>query len=438
MSLLLLRALRVGLSTHTLGACLLSLVMVQPLAHAAESAATTPLTLQQAVSAALQSNPQLQSITFEFRMVDARAQQAALRPVPEVSIDLENFAGSGETKRLQAAEATFALSQVIELGGKRDARVGVAQAGRSALDIERQATQLDVLAEVARRFIAVAQRQQEVQLARTAVELADKTVSASERRVNAAKSPHAELDRAHIARDRYRLEERAVQVELDSARKQLAATWGASQPVIDGQVFGEVQADLFTLPPIGDFAELATRLAANPDFLRFASEARLRDAELRLAVSQRRPDVTLGAGLRRLEASKDQAFVASFSMPLFSGRRAEGFVAEAQANRELVDAERRIAEVKAQATLYELHRQLTRAVLEAQTLKDDIQPRIAEALKETEYAYERGRYSYLELVDAQREYLAVQATLIEAASSAHTLRAEIERLTNAPLTMSTP
>jgi cobalt-zinc-cadmium efflux system outer membrane protein len=401
-----------------------------------ESAATAPLTLtlQQAISAALQGNPQLQTFAFQFRAGDARARQAGLRPAPEVSIDMANVAGSGETKGFDAAETTFALSQVIELGGKRDARISTAQAGRGALDIERQAAQLDVLAEVTRRFIAVAQRQQRVQLARSAAEFAVKTVAASERRVNAAKAPHAELDRARIARDRFRLEERAALVDLDTARKQLAATWGESQPVIDGQVISEVRADLFALPPTGDYEELVTRLAANPDFLRFASEARLRDAELRLAASRRQPDITLAAGLRRLEASNDQAFVASFSVPLFSGRRAEGFVAEAQANRELVDAERRSAEIKAQAMLYELHRQLTRAVLEARTLKNDIQPRSVEALKETEYAYERGRYSYLELVDAQREYLGVQAALIEAAASAHTLRAEIERLTNAPLT----
>ena len=409
-------------------------LVTQPPVTNPTSQATAPLTLQQAINAALQGNPQLQTFAFQFRAGDARTRQAELRPAPEVSVDLENFAGSGETQGFDAAEATFALSQVIELGDKRGTRIDVAQANRSALDIEQQAVQLDVLAEVTRRFIAVAQRQQQVRLARSAAEFAVKTVAASERRVNAAKAPHAELDRARIARDRYRLEERAAQVDLDTARKQLAATWGESQPVIDGQLIGEVQADLFALPPTGDFAELVTRLAANPDFLRFASEARLRDAELRLAASQRKPDVTLAAGVRQLQDSDDQAFVASLSIPLFSGRRAESLVAEAQANREFVDAERRVAEVKAQATLYELHQQLTRAVQEARTLQDDIQPRSAEALKETEYAYERGRYSYLELVDAQREYLAVQAALIEAAASAHTLRAEIERLTNTPLT----
>jgi cobalt-zinc-cadmium efflux system outer membrane protein len=90
-----------------------------------------------------------------------------------------------------------------------------------------------------------------------------------------------------------------------------------------------------------------------------------------------------------------------------------------------------------QATLYELHQQLSRSIEDVRALKDDIRPRSAEALSETQRAYERGRYSYLELVDAQREYLAVQAALIAAAANAHLLRVEIERLTNSPVSSTT-
>jgi len=104
-------------------------------------------------------------------------------------------------------------------------------------------------------------------------------------------------------------------------------------------------------------------------------------------------ELLYSSGLRRFEETGDHALVAALSLPLFSGRRAEGYVAEAEANRARVDAQRRAAEVRAQATLYELHRQLTRAVAEAGTLADDIRPRAAEALQETEYAYTRGRYT---------------------------------------------
>lgn len=416
---------------RTLCACLSILVATTSSAWADDTA--QPLTLREAIDAALSGNPALQAFAFEFRADDARARQAALRPVPSAAFELENVLGTGEMRGTRSAESTLALSQVLELGGKRDARTGAAAASRGVLETERQAHQLDVLAEVTRRFIVVAARQEEVKLARRAVEVAQRSVAGSERRVNAARSPHAELDRARIALDRAKLAERARGVELDTARKQLAATWGDTQAAI-GKPIGEIQADLFRLPPVGSYAELANRLAASPDFLRFASEARLRDAELRLATTLRRPDVTLGGGVRQLQVTGDRALVASVSIPLFSRSRAETFVAEAQARRDLVDAESRAALVNAQATLYELHRQLERAVSEATALETDILPRTEEALRETEYAYERGRYSYLELVDAQRESLEVRAALIEAAANAHGLRVEIERLTNAPLT----
>ncbi len=80
----------------------------------------------------------------------------------EASVELENALGSGDFNGFDAAEGTFALSQVIELGGKRDARGAAAQSGRELLAVERQVAQLDVLAEVTRRFIAVAAAQEQL------------------------------------------------------------------------------------------------------------------------------------------------------------------------------------------------------------------------------------------------------------------------------------
>lgn len=391
------------------------------------------LTLREAIDAALVGNPALQGYAPMFRALDARTQHAALSPAPEVSLSVENVLGTGAVRGVDAGEYTLAISQVLELGGKRDARVALAQAQQQLTDADRAAQQLDVIAEVTRRFITVAARQASVQLGQRAVALAEQTVQGSERRVAAAKSPHAELDRARIALDRAKLSARASVVELDTARKQLAATWGQTQLVIGNRTLGEVHAHLFDLPKPGAFDVLATQLASNPDALRFASAARLRDAEMRLATTLRRPDVTLSGGVRHLQGSGDQGLVFSLSLPLFASRRAEASIVEAQAQRDRVEIEQRGAAVKAQATLYELHRQLDRALSEAQTLQSDILPRTEEAMKETEYAYTRGRYSYLELVDAQREFLVVQATLIETAMQAHLLRVEIERLTNAPL-----
>jgi cobalt-zinc-cadmium efflux system outer membrane protein len=414
---------------------LLVLVVLMLVNMTPASAADSPsrVSLEQAISAALQSNPALQGFRFQLRAQDARTKQAALRPPTEVAMTLENFAGTGDTRRLNGVEATLALSQVVELGGKRDARIAASDAGRDLLSIEQESGQLDVLAEVTRRFIAVAVRQEQVKLSQTATALAEKTVRNSELRVRAARSPHAEVDRARVAWSRAQLDEKRSMSELVSARRQLSATWGESDGTFQGRPFSSVDANIFQLPEIGTYEDFSNRLALSPDFVRFASATRLRDAELRLATTLRKPDIQLSVGVRRLEATRDQALVASFSVPLFASRRAAPLINESEALRDLVGTERRAAEIKARATLFELYQALTQAVLEADSLRKDTLPRIAEAMKETEYAYSRGRYGYLELVDSQREYLSVQSAMIAASGDAHAVRTEIERLTNGSL-----
>lgn len=391
-------------------------------------ATAAALTLREAITRTLAHHPDLAAFGFSLRAQDARRRQADLRPAPTLNVALENLAGSGDFQGVDAVEATFSLAQVIELGGKRAARGALAQSGRDAIMVARQAAQLDVLAEVTRRFIHVAADQERIGLTRTATELALQTVAAVEQRVAAAKAPAAELHRARILLARARVEQEHAEHELLTSRRKLAAQWGENRAD-----FGPVTADLYALPRPIAFAALVERLHTNPDFARFASEARLRDAELRLAQTRRTPDVQLSGGIRRLEGSDDQALVFGISVPLFAGRHAEPAIAETQALRERTDAERRAAEVRVEAQLFELHQELQHAITETELLRDTVMPEMNDVLAQTRYAYERGRYGYLEWVAAQREFIDVQRSLIEAATNAHNHRAEIERLTALPL-----
>ncbi len=409
----------------------LSLWLWAPVAGAAgqmAAAAAPPLTLREAVDLAQQRNPDLQTFSFDLRAQDARTRQAGLRPAPTLAVDLENVAGSGALRGVEGVEATFSLAQVIELGGKRAARIAAAQFEREGISLEQQAAQLDVLAEVARRFIHVAADQEQIALTRTATELARQTLAAVEQRVNAAKSPDAELHRARITLARALVEQEHAEHELLTSRRKLVAMWGEADPQ-----FGAVTADLYAMPVPATFAVLVARLQANPDFLRFATEARLRDAEIRVAQSRRRSDVQLSGGIRRLEGVDEQAFVVGFSMPLFAGRQAAPAIAEAEARRGRTDAQRQAAAIRAQAQLFELHQELKHAITETALLRDQVLPEMEQALRTTRHAYERGRYGYLEWVEAQREFIAIRRSLIEAAANAHNYRTEIERLTAAPI-----
>jgi outer membrane protein, heavy metal efflux system len=386
------------------------------------------LSLRQAVALALQHNPQLRSFAYELRAQDARVAAAGLKPPIELGFQLEDFAGSGDLGRFESAQVTLSLSQVIELGGKRELRVNSAQAARDALDVAQQSRQLDVVAEVGRRFIHVAADQEQLRMTRLATQLARDTLAATEQRVNAAKAPVVELRRARIALTRAEVEEEHAEHELLTSRRQLAAMWGDT-----GVRFASAQADLYRLPEPGSFDALLRASEQNPDLLRFASETRIRDAELRLAESRIRGDVSLSAGIRHLQDGRDQALVAGLSLPLFAHSRAQAEIAEAQALRAQVEANRDDHRLRLQAQLFELYQELRHAITEAEALRTSVVPEMEAALQDTRYAFERGRYSYLEWVDAQRELVEVRHALIQSARNAHVYRVEIERLTGAPL-----
>lgn len=409
--------------TRGVAACILAASVALP-----SASAQAPLTLRAAIQATLRSNPGLGRFQFELKAQDARIQHAGLRPVPVVSAEVENVLGTGEARNTDAAEVTFALSQIVELGDKRSARLKAANFGREDIAVEQQAAQLDVLAEVTRRFIHVASDQAQLDLTRNATALVQTTVDGVTRRVQAGRSPEVELIRARAALTRARIDQRHAEHELEASRAKLAAMWGDTTPQ-----FGTVIADLYNLPTPVAFEALVERLQNNPDFLRFASQARLRDAEIRLAEARRKPDIEWSAGIRRLQDTHDDAFVFGVSAPLHSARQAAPAIEEARALRGRIDVEQRAAFINARSQVLDLYQELLHSIDETRILQSEVLPQMEQAREQTEYAYERGRYSYLELVEGQRAYLDTQRALIEAAANAQTLQAEIERLTGEPL-----
>ncbi|MEJ0034490.1 MAG: TolC family protein [Gammaproteobacteria bacterium] len=392
---------------------------------------TGSLTLAAAIRAALRGNPDLAASAYDIKAADARIEQARLRLNPELAVELENFAGSGETRSAHSLETTLRLSQVIELGNKRALRESAATSSHDFVIVARQAQQLDVLATVTQRYIDLAAAQEHVNLAINTREIAQRTADAISARVQAARSPEAERSRANIALIRANIEERQAQSELRSARLALAAVWGGTEPSFDG-----VSADLFAIEPIEAFENLVARLERNPDFVRFASEGRLRDAELRLARAQARPNLTFAAGIRRLNVSNDTALVAGFSMPLQIFDRNQGNVREAEVRLAQNDVARRAAFLRARATLYGLYQELLTSRNRMQTLRTDALTQAQRALEQTQFGYDRGRFSYLELATTQQDVLDIRAAAIDAAADAHRALAEIERLTGEPLAAS--
>ena len=397
------------------------------LCFATTLASADSLSLEQAVIRALEHNPELAVFAVELRAQEGRVTQAAARPAPEVGVLVENALGSGARSDFEAAETTLSVGMILERGA-RERRQAAALAESNLLNADLRVRRADVAAETARRFVAVLERQQLVMQVRHARELTAQTLAAVQARVRAAKVPEAEEARAQAQLARAQLDEEHAEHQLLTGRRALVALWGESEAS-----FAEATGALNELPVLRDFDALRAEIQNNPEFERFASESRVREAELRVAELRRTPPWHLSAGVRRFEDGNDHAFVIGLTVPLPSRDYVRGAVDEAHARVDAVDAKRNARRNELDAELYGLYQELKHAYAEVTTLRDTVAPKMERAAEESRYAYERGRYSYLEWVAAQRESLDARGALTIAYADAHRYRIEIERLTGISL-----
>lgn len=389
--------------------------------------AAAGLRLEEAVARALERNPDLAVFGYELKAQQARVVQSGARAEVEVGLLTENVLGNGRHSDFDAAETTLSLGFLFEHGALQKRR-DAAMAGANALNADLNIRRVDAAAEVSRRFITVLERQQLIADAKRSRDLAEQTLQAVHTRVLAAKVPEAEEARAQAQLARAKLDEEHAEHELQTARRQLAALWAQTEPD-----FIEASGDMTVLPPLPTFESLRLDLDKNPDVERFVSEQRLRESELRLAQTRRRPPWRMNAGVRRFEGGDDHAFLVGVTIPIASKSAAEGAIGQARAHLDQVEARKSAMRVQLDNELFAVYQDLNHAYEEVAMLCDDVIPKMDRAMQESRYAYERGRYGYVELVAAQRELLDMRRALSAAYASVQRYRIEIERLTGVSL-----
>ncbi len=381
-----------------------------------------------AVDAAWRRSPELGEMRWEQRVAEARVVDAGRRPDPNLALTVEDALGTGSYWGGGQAQTTLELSQVFELGGKRGARVDVAERAEALANAERELKRVDVAAEVGRCFIRLLVAQQGLELAVENTARAERTLAAARRRVRAGADSALEEQRAAVAVERARIAGEHAEHVLAVARREMAATWGAVEAR-----FERAAGDLFARGPVPAFEVLADRLATAPEIDRNVHERRLRDAEMRLVAARRVPNVTVGGGLRRLEGPGVETFVFTVGVPLPFSNRNPGALREAEALIGRTDANRRTIEVRMRTALFGLYQELQHAGIELDGLERHVLPRARHALGLSQEGFEAGRFSHLNLLDAERTLAEVQRERIDVAGSYHQLVVEMERLIGGPV-----
>ncbi len=387
-----------------------------------------PLTLKKAITQTLAQNPQLYQYQFVNDALKAQKQIGALRPELELEFEVENFAGSGTFKGLGSPEATLSLSSVIEMGGKRKARMSLVDSRINQAEWEKQAATLDVLGELTESYVDALATQANIRLSEESLALSQSLLKTVNKRAKKGATSEAEVMRAQAAVARAEIRLAALLAQLERQKVRLARFWGDITPV-----FSSLEGSLFAFGSSQEFDQLYARVKTSPAIQVFASEARIKDAEVTLARAGGRSDLTWRAGIRRFEETGDSAFTAGLSIPLFSKKRNSGEIKAALANRNAVDYARHDLLLRLHAQLFEAYSLRRQSIAAVNKTESEIIPALENALKLTRRAYENGRYRYLDLIAAQEELLATKQARIDAASTALISQALIEQLSSAAL-----
>jgi cobalt-zinc-cadmium efflux system outer membrane protein len=381
-----------------------------------------PLSLERALALAEAENPALRAAEQALEGARGREEQAGLLPNPELSLtSLEGPLYRGFGRSINVASVSIPLP----VGGRLSAALAAAAKAREQAEQDLLLARRTLRSEVKAAFAVGLTAQERRAVAAELADLAEQARRVTERRVQAGDLPEAELLKAEVETERFRLDLTSADSEVAGAKRRTASLLGRPEATIAR--FEGALATLTAAPPLGVMRErtLATspRLASA---MRSWERARL---DLLAAERERLSDftVTLGAGSsREVRAENDFILEAGISLPLPVFNRNQGRIAEAQAQIGRAAREAEACENETLRDLAEAHRRHELALHRAARFREQIIPRAERALEQARRGYEAGKLRLLDVLDAQRTLGETRGLAIDAARDAAIARAELE------------
>jgi len=412
---------------HRMFAALLAAVSCVSVAQAQDIATTAAhapplLTLDQAVAAAGGGAPAADAARAVIAAAEAGRTVAGLRPNPTVITEVENVAGTGPYGAFRGAETTVGLSIPIELGGKRSARIAIADARTTRAMLAAAIAKADIRLQVTELYVNAVAAERRLTTALDQARIANEALNAARVRVRAGRASPIEEQRADVTRLNAEAAAGNARRLLDAARLNLGRRIGHSVTgPLDPAALEKLPAAY--RPQLEPTAEGTLALAAADADLAIA------DAGVRLARSQRVPDVTVGPGVRRFSESNDVAALFSISVPLplfNSGRAAVG---QASAERTRAEARRRMTALDVEQAILDARTEADNAATNARTANGPALAAAQEAARIARIGYREGKFGQLDLLDAERTLAETRLAAIDALVAYQNARARLERLT---------
>ncbi|MBI6799087.1 TolC family protein [Pseudomonas syringae] len=391
--------------------CLVLLPLVAPGIAAAQG-----ISLAQALEAAFARNPELAAAQWEIGVAEGDRQQAGLIPNPTVSWEVE------DTRR-ETSTTTVMLSQALELGGKRGARIEAASKGQDAARLELERRGNELRAEVVQAFYAAARAQAGLELARQSRTLAERGLEVAEGRVRAGKVSPVEATRAQVQLAETDLLVRRAETLKINSNRELARTTGSPGASFERLDYNDLSPG--KLPP---GAKLLTALNQSAELRLAQTQIEQREAALGSERAKRIPDLTVSVGSQYSREERERVNVVGLSMPLPLFDRNQGNVLAASRRADQSRDLRNAVELKLRTQTQSALDQWNTAAQEVESFDRVILPAAQRAVDTATRGFEMGKFGFLEVLDAQRTLISARSQYLESLATATEARVAIERI----------
>ena len=385
-------------------------------------AQSTAITQDQAIRRALDASPELRASAEGRRAAAGARLQAGVRPNPTLQFEAENFAGSDPFNGFGGGEYTYSLGQKIERGGKRAARVAIADADADFARLDAARTELDVIMAVRSAYVDAMAATAHLAVAQEQQKLGVELENAVRRRVDSARDPEAALLRIS-ARSLELNTDRDLAIEtVNLAKRRLSSYWGEAT-----DTFTVDTALMFAPPNAARHASTAIETSPDAELLA-ANEARA-SAALRLETANAKQDPTVSFGVRHLAGDDAVAGIVSFSMPLALFDTNKGAISQARAERSRAEWEKRAGTMRLSRDYQTMLGRFNAAGAEARAIREEIIPKAEAALAAARRGFDRGAFTYLDVIEAQRAVANLKSREIAALTRLRQSEIALERLT---------
>jgi cobalt-zinc-cadmium efflux system outer membrane protein len=389
------------------------------LALSAHAQAPPTLTLNDAVTRALEANRTILAARTARAIGLAEIQAAGQRPNPDVSVEAER----------ETPHWAFGGSVPLEISGKRQRRIDVAQAGLAVSDAETARTATDVRSDVRRAYYQAVASVRRVEVAQELETIATRARDAAQERFQTGAAPRLEALQSQLTLAQAQNETASARGALAAARVELNAL--LAYPADAAPVLND-PLEAGPLPTPQDATALA--LAGNGELQVLQKQIDENRARVALARAMRRPDPSVTGTFvydNKPEFTYGWRLGAAIAIPVFTTGRADVAVAEATLNRTIADREARLAQITGSVSAAVARAAAARQAV--QRYETEILPaslQVEQMADESYRAGQTGLPALLQTVQAARQ---IRLNALQAGLDYQMAIADLERAIGAPL-----